>query len=108
MKMFCPKCGAMMVVKKQRDKKVLECRSCGYVEKSQDSMKIKEKTTLAKAAEVVDSSAEDNTLPKVEIKCPKCGNHEAYFWTVQTRASDEPETKFYRCTKCKHTWRDYQ
>lgn len=97
----------MLVIKKQRDRKVLECRSCGYVEKSQESMKIKEKSEISKI-EVVDASAEENTLPKVNIKCPKCGNNEAYFWTVQTRASDEPETKFYRCTKCKHTWRDYE
>ncbi|MBI2108536.1 transcription factor S, partial [Candidatus Woesearchaeota archaeon] len=31
----------------------------------------------------------------------------AYFWLVQTRAGDEPETKFLRCEKCSHTWRDY-
>ncbi|PIO07920.1 transcription factor S, partial [Candidatus Pacearchaeota archaeon CG10_big_fil_rev_8_21_14_0_10_35_219] len=32
----------------------------------------------------------------------------AYFWTMQTRAADESETKFYRCTKCDHTWREYR
>ncbi|MEK6946569.1 MAG: transcription factor S, partial [Nanoarchaeota archaeon] len=31
----------------------------------------------------------------------------AYFWLVQTRAGDEPETKFLKCEKCGHTWRDY-
>ncbi|PJB94591.1 transcription factor S, partial [Candidatus Pacearchaeota archaeon CG_4_9_14_0_8_um_filter_35_24] len=25
-----------------------------------------------------------------------------------TRAADESETKFYRCTKCDHTWREYR
>jgi len=41
------------------------------------------------------------------VECPKCGNKEAYYWTVQTRAGDEAETKFLKCTRCKHTWRDY-
>jgi DNA-directed RNA polymerase subunit M len=31
----------------------------------------------------------------------------AYFWTQQTRGADEPETRFFKCTKCSHTWREY-
>jgi len=45
--------------------------------------------------------------PIVNEECPKCGNDRAYFWTVQTRASDESETKFFKCTKCGHTRREY-
>ncbi len=51
---------------------------------------------------------EINTYPQVEIKCPLCKNKKAYFWTQQTRSADESETKFYKCTKCKHTWRVYR
>ena len=43
----------------------------------------------------------------VKIDCEKCHNEEGVWWTFQTRSADEPETKFYRCTKCNHTWRDY-
>ena len=43
----------------------------------------------------------------VKIDCEKCHNTEGVWWTFQTRSADEPETKFYRCTKCNHTWRDY-
>ncbi|RLG10996.1 MAG: transcription factor S, partial [Thaumarchaeota archaeon] len=39
--------------------------------------------------------------------CPKCGNREAYYWAVQTRSADEPMTRFFRCTKCGYTWREY-
>ena len=46
----------------------------------------------------------ESTVP---IDCEKCHNKEGVSWTFQTRSADEPETKFYRCTKCNHTWRDY-
>ena len=45
----------------------------------------------------------DSITDKAE--CPKCGNHEAYWWIVQTDTAEEPSTQFFRCTKCKHTWR---
>ncbi|MEJ7640826.1 MAG: zinc ribbon domain-containing protein [Candidatus Nitrosocosmicus sp.] len=45
----------------------------------------------------------DSITDKTE--CPKCGNHEAYWWIVQTDTVEEPSTQFFRCTKCKHTWR---
>ncbi|GAH37902.1 unnamed protein product, partial [marine sediment metagenome] len=41
-------------------------------------------------------------------KCKKCGNEKAFFWTVQTRSGDEAETKFFKCTKCEFTWREYR
>jgi len=43
----------------------------------------------------------------IKIDCEKCHNQEGVSWAFQTRSADEPETKFYRCTKCNHTWRDY-
>ena len=51
----------------------------------------------------------DNAYPIVDnMTCPKCKNKRAYFWTMQTRAADESETKFYKCTECKHIWRKYR
>ena len=40
-------------------------------------------------------------------KCESCGHDEAVWWMFQTRSADEPTTRFYRCQKCKYTWRDY-
>jgi len=48
------------------------------------------------------------TFPIVAEKCKVCGNDKAYFWTTQTRAGDEAETKFFKCTKCEKTWREYR
>jgi transcription factor S len=87
------------------DKRILAC-SCGYTPKNAGSFKISEKLETAQKVEVVDRD-DYETLPKMAADCPKCGHHTAFYWLVQTRAGDEPETKFLKCEKCKHTWRDY-
>ena len=104
--MFCPKCGSILVPKKEDGKKLLAC-SCGYKTSQLEGATVTE--TIArtdKSVEVIDKG-ELQTLPKTPVECPKCGHKMAYFWLVQTRAGDEPETKFLRCEKCEHTWRDY-
>lgn len=104
--MFCPKCGSLLLPKKEGNKKVVVC-SCGY--KSSNVEKIKLTETVDKKEKEVEvvEKGKMNILPKIKIECENCGNKEAFYWTIQTRAGDEPETKFLRCTKCEHTWRDY-
>ncbi|MFW6220305.1 MAG: transcription factor S [Nanoarchaeota archaeon] len=101
--MFCPKCGSLMLPKKGK-KGILAC-SCGYVEKESKDFKIKENIKKEDDIDVV--YTEIDPSPLIEAQCPKCSHNKARFWTVQTRASDEPETKFMKCEKCKHIWRDY-
>ncbi len=103
--MFCPECGSILMPKTKNKKRVIEC-SCGYKDKDLSKVEtIKEVIKEGREIEVVDEDI--NILPETEEDCPECGNKIAYFWTIQTRAGDEPETKFLRCKKCKHTWRDY-
>lgn len=103
--MFCPKCGALLVPKKESGKKVLGC-SCGYKNRDSDAGTLKE--VVAKKSKIVEVVEEEQEVyPLVDAECPECSHKKAYFWTVQTRAGDEPETKFYKCQKCRHTWRDY-
>ena len=103
---FCPKCGAMLVQKKKN----MGCPRCGY---SGKSIKGKSKiTTSEKMREhekigIVSDKGEE-PLPVVAFDCRKCGNERAYFWTVQTRSGDEAETKFFKCTKCNNTTREYR
>jgi transcription factor S len=99
---FCPKCGSLLVP--SDEKKTLGC-SCGYTMRSKAELVLKEKHEKH-VAKKVDVKKED-TLCKVNEDCPKCKHGEAYNWSLQTRATDEPETQFYRCTSCKHTWREY-
>ena len=104
--MFCPKCGSILMPKIDKGKKVIGC-SCGYKEKEKMSIHLSEKQHEEKEMVVIENEQDDELLPKTKTECEECGNKEAFYWTIQTRAGDEPETKFLKCCKCKHVWRDY-
>jgi len=105
--MFCPKCGSILVPKKEGEKKVLSC-SCGYRSADTQSSHFKENVkTKTSNVQVVESHHKIDVHPSMDAKCPKCGHNRAKYWTIQTRAGDEPETKFLKCEKCGHIWRDY-
>ena len=104
--MFCPKCGSILRPKEKAGKKVLYC-ACGFTktpDEGDKSAELRETVKGAKAIEVVENI---ETNPKIKINCEKCGNKVAYYWTQQTRGADEPETRFFKCTKCNYTWREY-
>ena len=100
---FCPKCGAILVQKKKK----FGCPRCSYLSKDNVKIVISEKVEEKKGIPVV-SSNEAGTLPIIGEKCKECGNEKSYFWTVQTRSGDEAETKFFKCTNCEFTWREYR
>jgi len=92
---FCPKCGSIIIAK---DKKFV-CAKCNYRPKGKVKIETSEKITKKEEVAVV-KDGQDDTNPIIEIDCGKCKNKKAFFWTKQTRSSDESETKFYKCTKC--------
>lgn len=103
---FCERCKGMMIPDKSGKKKLV-CSNCGKKISVSGSVVIKEKINEEKEKiEVVDKDI--NVSPVVEIECPKCGNMKAHFWTLQTRAADEAETRFYKCCKCGHRWRAHE
>lgn len=103
--LFCPKCGAMMAPKLEKGKKVLAC-SCGFTNKKSETASVKEVVQPKRQGDMAVLTDENPTLPLTDETCPECGHDRAFWWTKQTRASDEPETKFLKCEKCKYTWRD--
>ena len=105
MSLFCPKCGSILLPKRSQNDEVKMMCSCGYMKKADDASKITETMSKSKKIDVV--TQKEELLPTTDAECSKCGNATAYYWLIQTRAGDEPETKFLRCTKCDHTWRDY-
>lgn len=100
---FCPKCGAVLIQKRKNE----GCPRCSYTAKGKIKITSSEKIEDKKEVAVL-SSKDSQVLPIVGEKCKKCGNGKAFFWTVQTRSGDEAETKFFKCTKCEHTWREYR
>ena len=98
--MFCPKCKSLMYPK---DDKYI-CRKCNFVKKKSGKNIVK---TIQKNKDVaIIEDNKDNILPKTKIKCPKCENNEAFWIMRQMRGSDEPESRFYTCTKCSYRWRE--
>lgn len=99
---FCPKCGCVLVEKK----KGYGCPRCSYILKGKIKLESSEKLSEKKKIAVIKESDTD-VMPTTIATCPKCGHKKAYFWTSQTRSADEAETRFFKCVKCKHTWREY-
>jgi DNA-directed RNA polymerase subunit M len=109
---FC-ECGALLVPDKQSSGKILmKCPACGKTissDSNSEAFEIKRKIRHSELEKtiIIDSSDEVETMPTATAKCDKCGYNEAIYWQLQTRSADEATTTFYRCKKCKFTWRDY-
>jgi len=102
---FCEKCGAIIMGKKGES---VKCPSCGNETQSKSEVKLSEKIEVKNEKEIISSDIGDDINPTTSVECPKCGHMEAYYWTKQTRAGDEPETQFFKCLDCSHQWRDYR
>lgn len=116
---FCVACGNLLnsVGSSGSGSKIL-CDQCSHqydtehfaslkvVTKSHDdafpsSLRMKKsavKTSLSKEA------SGDNGAT-IEETCPKCGNEEMIYHTLQLRSADEGATVFYTCTKCGYRYR---
>lgn len=101
--MFCKKCRSLVLPKSGK----LVCKKCGFEEKIDPAIKLKRVEKGKKKKEVIVLESTVSTKPVTRAECTRCGNEKAEWWFLQTRRADEPETRFFRCTKCKYTWRDY-
>jgi len=99
---FCQKCGAILVQKIKR----FVCAGCGYVEKGKVKLVTSEEVKQDRKFGVL-KEKDSVVMPTTAAVCPKCGHNEAYFYSAQTRAGDEGETRFFICTKCKYKRREY-
>lgn len=101
--MICPIC--KLLLKIEGDEYV--CKKCGYrVKRKTKEGRLISIKKIERKIPVIEKDVE--TLPKTgDVVCPNCGNTEAYWILRQTRASDEPETRIYICTKCGYRWREY-
>jgi DNA-directed RNA polymerase subunit M len=91
-------------------KKTAICPKCGSRVKAEKADIILKEKIMHKPEKASRRAKEiENTYPIADAECPKCGNKKAYWWTQQVVAAmggeDVPDTEFFRCTKCKYTWR---
>ena len=100
---FCPSCE----VKLKKGDSGLQCPKCNYVEKKEINQTKKTVQEHELQFNVLAENETVESLPTIKIECEKCGNDEAVWWMLQTRSADEPTTQFYRCSKCRYTWRNY-
>ncbi len=101
--MFCEKCGGLML---PRDKKLV-CTKCKgeRIISSGEEYKLTSSSKKRPTLLILEDTV--RTLPTTQAECPRCKHMEAEWWLLQTRKADEAETRFFRCTKCKFTWREY-
>ena len=98
---FCPKCEVKL--------KKGNCPNCDYSEtyKTEQTKKIITEEEQDFSLLAFEGNEGEDSNPTIKMDCEKCGHDEAVWWMFQTRSADEPTTRFYRCQKCKYTWRDY-
>ena len=100
---------------KKKDGVYLVCMRCGYAIKASATdlkgYRISKRIVHTEKEKTIVITEEERLrgLPVTkEVTCPKCGFHEAYYWMIQTRAADEPPTRFYKCKRCGYVWREYE
>jgi DNA-directed RNA polymerase subunit M len=109
---FCPECSNLLRKRTMNGETYFVCR-CGYSRKIEDSKvdlekdALKKKKALEKNLIILSKEDKIPVNPIVDKYCPKCGYKKAEAWQEQTRSADESSTSFFRCLKCKHTWREY-
>ncbi|TFF87828.1 MAG: transcription factor S [Promethearchaeota archaeon] len=109
---FCPECSSVLRKRLKDGEEYLICK-CGYEKQintnPEEIEKVIKKKQEALSKNLIVVSQEDKIAvhPTVTVECPKCGHMEAEAWQEQTRSADEPSTSFFRCLKCKYTWREY-
>ncbi len=105
---YCEDCGGLIIPEKKSQETSFKCRSCGKPhEKKGGDLKITETKEEEDRKSIDVEGKDEDELPTTDWDCPECDNQTAYWWMMQTRAADEPETRFFKCTECGHTTREY-
>ena len=107
---FCIDCGDLLDFEIINNNSV-KCQKCGgeteldniknhYIETNDkyESSKIWMNKLKNKEDKLREEQKNERTI--IDEKCPKCGNGQMYYYSMQTRSADEGSTIFYECVKC--------
>ncbi len=100
---FCERCKSMLVPISGK----LKCRKCNFECKINENDSIVSKSSISDREVTIIEGDIDQGFPTIDVLCPECNNKKAYWWLRQLRSADESETRFFKCTKCSFTWREY-
>lgn len=112
---FCTDCGNLL--DKEANKSTISCKFCSKSYPASEFADLKVVTTSAEDAfpsvlkmnrSAVKTSLKEDDLGEgatIKEKCPKCGNDEMQYHTLQLRSADEGATVFYTCTSCGYRFR---
>eukprot|EP00850_Spirogloea_muscicola_P002655 SM000010S04293 [mRNA] locus=s10:739944:741307:- [translate_table: standard] len=120
--LFCPRCGTLLdlpatgatgscpLCRYQRDLAELSGVSLVTSSGPEDFMRrygIEPLVPLAAdsaAAASAATASDGKERAKVQEACPRCGNPEMEYYTMQLRSADEGQTVFYECPKCRYKY----
>ena len=98
--LFCPQC--RNILDYPTDHAFVTCSVCGQQQSPEVFEKhpfiTKSKIKVSLSQPQAESTTAEGAL--IKEKCPKCGNPEMSFHTMQLRSADEGQTVFYVCLKC--------
>ncbi|KAI3403470.2 RPA12 [Candida oxycetoniae] len=112
---FCTYCGNLLDSHSSTSN--IECQICSASYPKSDFVNLQVVTKssddafpskLKSARSVVKTSLKKDELDEgatIKEKCPKCGNEEMQYHTLQLRSADEGATVFYTCTNCAYRFR---
>lgn len=112
---FCTDCGNLL--DQIGSKSTIDCKICSKPYESSKFANLQVVTqssedafssTLKMNRSAVKTSIKKDDLGEgaiIKEKCPKCGNDEMLYHTLQLRSADEGATVFYTCTKCGYKYR---
>ena len=111
---FCLDCGDLLDFEKINNNSV-KCQKCGgetkldniknhYIETydKYESSKIWMNKLKNKEDKLREEQKNERNI--IDEKCPKCGNGQMYYYSMQTRSVDEGSTIFYECVKCHYKY----
>ena len=110
---FCDTCGQLLRPNKQGEDVIISCANgCTTLDKKEAKKELIVESSVNVGGDNVEIIVSDKDAPRrnptMERYCKRCDeNTVTEYWQIQTRSADESPTRFYRCTKCKLTQREY-